>query len=86
MPNDATVSSGQQPRTLSGQTQQQLDVRLVRTFLATLFAIVQWRNRAHGLLLSELGAYLTSPERAPAGTKAQLLCRARCSGPLALVR
>jgi hypothetical protein len=48
---------------------QQLDRRLVSTFLATLIAIVQWRNRAHGLLLSELGAYLVTPEQAPAGTK-----------------
>lgn len=48
---------------------QQLDVRLVRTFLATLIAILQWRNRAHGLLLSELGAYLRSPKHAPAATK-----------------
>ncbi len=46
-----------------------LDACLVRTFLATLIAIVRWRNRAHGLLLSELGGYLYSPERAPAGTK-----------------
>jgi hypothetical protein len=48
---------------------QQLDRRLVSTFLATLIAIVQWRNRAHGLLLSELGAYLLTPEQAPADTK-----------------
>jgi hypothetical protein len=48
---------------------QRLDRRLVCTFLATLIAIVAWRNRAHGLLLSELGAYLLSPEHAPAGTK-----------------
>jgi len=48
---------------------QRLDRRLVGTFLATLIAIVQWRNRAHGLLLSELGAYLLTPEQAPAGTK-----------------
>lgn len=46
-----------------------LDARLVRTFLATLVVIIQWRNRAHGLLLSELGAYLYSPDHAPAGTK-----------------
>lgn len=46
-----------------------LDRRLVLTFLASLVAIVQWRNRPHGLLLSELGAYLLSPEQAPAGTK-----------------
>lgn len=56
-------------RPLLEQLNQQLDVRLVRTFLATLFAIVQWRNRAHGLLLSELGAYLCTPDHAPAGTK-----------------
>jgi hypothetical protein len=48
---------------------QRLDRRLVHTFLATLIAIVEWRNRNHGLLLSELGAYLLSPEQAPAGTK-----------------
>ena len=30
-----------------------LDVRLVRTFLATVEAILTFRNRAHGLLLSE---------------------------------
>lgn len=48
---------------------QQLDVRLVRTFLASLAAILQWRNRPHGLLLSELGAYLDTPDHAPAGTK-----------------
>jgi hypothetical protein len=48
---------------------QQLDVRLVRTFLATLCAILSWRHRQHGLLLSELGAYLAGPAHAPAGTK-----------------
>jgi hypothetical protein len=48
---------------------QRLDRRLVSTFLAALIAIVQWRNRAHGLLLSELGAYLLTPDQAPAGTK-----------------
>ncbi len=47
----------------------QLDVRLVRTFLATMAVIMQFRNRAQGLLLSELGAYLLSPQHAPAGTK-----------------
>lgn len=46
-----------------------IDKRLVRTLLATLGVIIQWRNRSHGLLLSELGAYLTSPDQAPAGTK-----------------
>ncbi len=46
-----------------------IDKRLVRTFLATLGVIIQFRNRAHGLLLSELGAYLLSADQAPAGTK-----------------
>jgi hypothetical protein len=32
-------------------------------------AILAFRHRAHGLLLSELGAYLTGPAHAPAGTK-----------------
>jgi hypothetical protein len=84
MPNHATSSPAEQSPALAQQARQRLvqfvfpllvtlnqhlDVRLVRTFLATLEAIVQWRNRAHGLLLSELGAYLASPEHAPAGTK-----------------
>jgi hypothetical protein len=46
-----------------------IDKRLVRTFLATLQVIIQFRNRSHGLLLSELGAYLMSADQAPAGTK-----------------
>ncbi|MDQ6602040.1 MAG: hypothetical protein M3Z19_04870, partial [Chloroflexota bacterium] len=46
-----------------------LDRRLVRTFAASIEAIVRWRNRAHGLLLSELGGYLLTPDHAPAGTK-----------------
>lgn len=46
-----------------------LDVRLVRTFTATLRVLLQNRYRAGGLLLSELGALLLSPEHAAAGTK-----------------
>lgn len=34
---------------------KQLDARLVRTVVGTVAAIMCWRNRAHGLLLSELG-------------------------------
>lgn len=41
----------------------------MRTFFTALVAIVQFRNRACGLLLSELGGYILSPHRAPAGTK-----------------
>src|SRR5687767_6503034 len=47
----------------------QLDKRLVRTFAATVQGIIQLRNRASGLLLSELGGVLLSPGHAPAGTK-----------------
>ncbi len=48
---------------------QRIDKRLVRTFLLTLQVIMQFRNRAQGLLLSELGGYILSPDQAPAGTK-----------------
>jgi hypothetical protein len=46
-----------------------LDHRLVDTFVQTIAAIITFRHRANGLLLSELGAYLESPAHAPAGTK-----------------
>src|SRR5438045_9689124 len=46
-----------------------LDKRLVRTFLATIQVIITFRDRSNGLLLSELGAYLETPDRAPPGTK-----------------
>lgn len=47
----------------------QLDVRLVHTFAQGIAALLQWRNRAHGLLLSELGGFVLTPAQAPAGTK-----------------
>lgn len=47
----------------------QLDKRLVHTFYKTLQVLIQFRNRHNGLLLSELGGYILSPEHAPAGTK-----------------
>jgi hypothetical protein len=43
----------------------QIDRRLVQTLLASVEAILAFRNRAHGLLLSELGAYLAGPAHAP---------------------
>ncbi len=46
-----------------------VDSRLVRTLVASIVALLEWRNRAHGLLLSELGAYICDPAHAPAGTK-----------------
>ena len=47
---------------------QQIDRRLVRTFFLGLAAIVRLRHSRCGLLLSELGAHVLSPDRAPAGT------------------
>ena len=54
----------------------QIDKRLVRTFLLALVAIVTLRHTMYGLLLSELGAYIISADKAPAGTKrlSNLLC------------
>src|SRR5262249_6398037 len=37
--------------------------------LRMLEVLLCFRNRAHGLLLSELGGYLLAPAQAPAGTK-----------------
>ena len=42
------------------------DKRLVRTFLATIRAILTFRHGRCGLLLSELGGYLLSPAHAAA--------------------
>ena len=47
----------------------QVDKRLVRTFLRTIIVILLFRHRQYGLLLSELGGYILSPDQAPAGTK-----------------
>lgn len=46
-----------------------LDKRLVHTFSGLCSSIIRLRNRATGLYLSELGGYLLSFEKAPAGTK-----------------
>jgi len=48
---------------------EQLDSRLVRTLGATVEVLLQNRYSNSGLLLSELGAFLTSPDKAAAGTK-----------------
>lgn len=48
---------------------EQLDKRLVRTFVRTMAAILTFRHGRCGLLLSELGGYILSPAQAPAGTK-----------------
>jgi len=54
---------------LLARLDEQLDSRLVRTLGATVKVLLQNRHRSTGLLLSELGAFLTCPEHAPAGTK-----------------
>src|SRR5690606_5115416 len=61
---------------------KRLDQRLVRTFLRTLLAILTFRHSQYGLLLSELGGYILSPDQAPAGTKrlSNLLRSSRWSG------
>lgn len=47
----------------------QIDKRLVNTFWDLFSIILMFRNRAMGLLLSELGGYLSGFKHAPAGTK-----------------
>ncbi len=46
-----------------------IDKRLVRTFVQTVAIILTFRDRVNGLLLSEMGGYLDTPDKAPAGTK-----------------
>lgn len=46
-----------------------MDKRLVRTVLHTVQVIITFRDRVNGLVLSELGGYLTHPSKGPAGTK-----------------
>ena len=46
-----------------------MDQRFVRTFFARVQPSMTHRPSTNGRLLSELGAYLLSPEQAPAGTK-----------------
>jgi hypothetical protein len=47
----------------------QIDKRLVDTFFNLFVTILMFRNRAMGLLLTELGGYICGFDRAPAGTK-----------------
>ena len=46
-----------------------LDIRLVRTFYDAFVSIIIFRNASKGLLLSELGKYITGAQHSPAGTK-----------------
>ena len=54
---------------LGGWLDARLDRRLVRTFFLALVSMVRLRHNRSGLLLSELGGHIISPDRAPAGTK-----------------
>lgn len=84
MRHNATSIASEQPHPLARQVREQLifflapllrtldhqlDRRLVVTFVETLQALLVWRHRNLGLLLSELGSYLAAPGHAPAGTK-----------------
>lgn len=51
------------------QLDELLDKRLVYTFAGLCQSIIRLRSKSTGLLLSELGAYLIRPDKAPAGTK-----------------
>ncbi len=54
---------------LLAQLHRCFDLRLVLTFLAILHVLLQLRHHNNGLLFSELGGYVASPDHAPAGTK-----------------
>jgi len=54
---------------LLGVLNNNIDRRLVETFLALVLVIIMHRHRNQGLVLSELGGYLKPACSAPAGTK-----------------
>ena len=54
---------------LTEQLHELMDKRLVSTFSGLCQSILRLRSRSTGLLLSELGGYLLSFDKAPAGTK-----------------
>lgn len=56
-----------------------IDERLGRTFFDLFMVMLTFRNRAMGLLLSELGGYVCGFEHAPAGTK-RISNLLRCKG------
>jgi hypothetical protein len=60
-----------------------IDKRLVRTFVQTIAVILTFRDRVNGLLLSEMGGYLDTPDQAKAGYQAPLAeARIVPNGPL----
>ncbi|MFK7797462.1 MAG: hypothetical protein AB8E82_08405 [Aureispira sp.] len=54
---------------LVGDLREKLDKRLTYTVFDSFIGMLQFRNQANSLLLSELGAYVNGPEHAPAGIK-----------------
>jgi len=54
---------------LLSKLNEQMDRRLVSTFLGVVMAIVMHRHRNQGLLLSDLGGYLLGAEQCCAGIK-----------------
>lgn len=54
---------------LQKQLSKQIDNRLARTFFDLFIAMLTFRNRPMGLLLTELGGFITGFASAPAGTK-----------------
>lgn len=70
--NGASFLLHQSDRYLQGlesRLSDQIDKRLVRTFFDLFMVILAFRNRAMGLLLSELGGFICGFAHAPAGTK-----------------
>ena len=63
------VQSNSYLSALQKELSKQLDARYVRTFYNLFIAILMFRNRPMGLLLSELGGFITGFCSAPAGTK-----------------
>lgn len=56
-------------RQIRQELDTKIDKRLVSTFLALFSIILMFRNRAMGLLLTELGGFIAGFDHAPAGTK-----------------
>lgn len=54
---------------LQKELSKKIDARYVRTFYDLFIAILMFRNRPMGLLLSELGGFIAGFSSAPAGTK-----------------
>ena len=57
-----------------------LDKRLVRTFAQTIAVIISFRHSQQGLLLSELGGYLLSPDKPRPVRRESATCCARDAG------